>query len=1140
MAGCGCKDVSEKFANTGCPCTGNALPLPPFTGALAPAGGCGCKAGVATPAVRPRAIEPLPPPPPLPPLQAFEGIDLGKIGEAPSSGTRAIEALPPLASLQAIDLGKIGQAVQIGAPTTGALPPQRSAAPAPLSPAPSIRQLARLAAQHAGPATMARPAFTAAGAPQLTPVAAPRSSTVRRSQAESLPPLPMPLPLPVVGQIALAPIAAIGAPLQPLPNASRALAPLVAAGLFGGALGRTGGRQWPDGATPTAEDLSVVVCPQRSDVANGQPFEQVTVEVDGMDGPPVPGTVDQNGLVVLQGGNSAEWQAGNGVGIFHVAGETAVGFSTVITQVLPSVGGKASFLVATTSPMDGLTPLPTADLVGQTVSLCHDHFLAIQAALLANNGPDAPANRVVNLLAGNFVIGTPYAVTNRPLLLPSSVRVRGAGSGQTTISVAQHANQTLVRGGDPGTQMPVDPATIFYNKLSNCLFMNSQNKNLAGNQNKQGNNDVELSGMTLVGNRETQDRWWTGGGDASLWEELGASPDASWCAQSRWADPTSNGNAWVCVTVTDPKNPDRESTPTQPATVLISNDQKKQPLSGLRIELTGQFPPGVLLNLYLRPFLRDPNGRNDFLDPTDPQKKNDAAWGYYPQCEPTCRLLKKQFQPPPLKPAKPFDLAVPGLVRIIAEFVPDASPVDGPNRWKQANDPHIYFNDHDPTGQDVQANPPWPNTITGSVSRIVPPEQQFPKGLGGRSPAYGGGAGCALEFDQGSGLTLRDLVIRGFGWGGIDLGNSGNMSDVCADAVTIDDCFYSAVGLQAAPKMENVLFNACTFKNMQQAVDMEVGNGPILNNVVFQGCEFTNLSAAGFMLNFGDDTTVSGLRIVGCQFLYVCGTPIYFNCTVWDAKLQGYRPAQNSTFDGVLIDSSVFSDGLGTAILIAGPTPTPPGAKPPTIRNCLFWKNGKPPYAPPPAGGIPGYHRPFSDFSPAISFASGADGWIATCNLFHQTPQAPADERTLKPAIEAWGWGPVGHVVTTNGLESIQDAALVLVVGADPMAAPPSIDLSRFVYRNCSLAPDTGNPNVPWEWVSGPHGGPESQIQAFSGACMRGCPPAPQPPRPSPTVLGHLQPVYIYQPLVPLGDPGPWRPIEATGANVSAFIRTGQ
>ena len=806
-------------------------------------------------------------------------------------------------------------------------------------------------------------------------------------------------------------------------------------------------------------------------------------------------------------------------------------------HVLPAVGGKASFVVATTSPMDGLTPLPIASLAGQTVSFCHDHFLAIQAALLANNDPDAPANRVVNLPAGKFVIGTPYAATNRPLLLPSSVRVRGAGSDQTAISVAQHANQTLIRGIDPDTKAPVDPTMVLYSKAANCVFINSQNVHLAGNQNKQGNSDIELSGMTLVGNRETQDRWWTGGGDASLWDELGGSPDAFSCLQSTWADKSSNGNAWVCVTVTDPKNPLRESTPTSPVPVLISNDQTKQPKSGLRVELTGQFPPNMLLNLYVRPFLRDPNVRNDFLDPSDPMKANDAAWGYYPQLEPTYLLLKKQFLPQSREPTTHFDMAVPGLVTIGADFVPDASPVDGPSYWNLSDDKHIYFNDHDPT--DLQANPPWPNTITGNVSRVIPADRRLPKGLGARSPAYGGGPGCALEFDQGSGLTLRDLVIQGFGWGGLDLGNSGDVSDVCADAVTVDDCFYTSVGLAPAPKMENILFNGCTFKNMQQAVDTEVGSGPILKNVVFQDCDFTNLSGGGFMLNFGDDSVLNGLRITGCRFRYACGVPIHLNCLVWDKALQGYRPARNSTFDGLVIESSTFSDGLGVAALLVGPTPAPPGGRPPTIRDCFFSTMGTPPYAPPPEPGIPGYRRPSSNLSPAISLV-GADGWVITCNRFYQTPQGPADERTLQPAIAAWGWGPIGHLVTANGLASTQNAALVLISGASPGDQPPSIDASPFVHGNCSLAQNPGGLNVPWEWVSGPKGGPESRMQSFSGACMSDCPTRPGPPPQSPTFLGQVPPVYIYQPLVPLGDPGPWRPLEASGVNALALIHVGQ
>ena len=1191
MAGCGCKDVSEKFANSGCACIGKASSLPAEPSAVAAAARCACNNAVAAPRPpfwmanrRAIAIPPLPQPQALPPLTSLQAIDLGRIGQAVQSAP-AIQAptmtLPPLPAFQAIELGKIGRAAQTAAPLIQPLPTMQALPPQPL---PAIDQ--SQFDQRVRDAATAFPAPTARLPPPGFPPLAPRAAPV-------LAPLPAIAPPPALSATAppwapeaaapttrsalpqpttpaFRPLAPFATQPQQVPSSSspRQLLPLGIGGLPAGPLGGTG-HPGP-GASDMMEDL-VWTCPPRPDMANGQPFDQFTVQVDGFAGPPVAGHVSRDGkgafIVTLPNVNPLEWKQWNGVGIYSES--MRIGFSTRINSHPEPWGNGVRFSVDHISPVDETTKLPEELLRATSVMVCHDHFLPIQNLLLGqppdktNDNPvpvmagklgaltSQPANRVVNLLAGHYVIGTPFAGNNRPLLLPSGIRVRGAESSDTSISVARNANQDLFGGVKDDKWNAVgnvfaDAADESPGAAANCVFINSQNYAYGRNADfKDANSDVELSGMTLIGNKKSQCRYWTDAeyredgtilrGDPDLWGGLGTNADCVTIYQDPLPPDTKTAPAYLCITLLDPDDPTHESSPSDPIPLAIWN-------SAITIELVGVLPPGLKINFYVRPYVA--------IDTSET----------YAQEEPSYLLLKQNVALT-LGKALPKSLtdAVPGLVSQSVKLLPIATaPAD--------NDlEHFQFDTTDASKNPVRM------VIWG---RCIPPDQQLPKGLGPRDAAYGAGAGTALNFDQVSGLTVRDVVIEEFGWGGFTLGNYGRVSDVCVDRVTVRDCGYTAIGLNpvAGQGMQNVTFSGCTFENTPQGMDMEVGEVD-LDHLVFQNCTFTNLPGAGLEFNFVGASQVTDLQVVGCQFLFNCGTALIFDSqkvSTRSAGREGTVKLASAELDGILVDSCTFSDGVRVAINGRGPVPVPvAGGRNPTIRNCTFTNNGTPRYAPPPQPGVPGYHTSFSGFAPAILLDTGADGWVVSCNQFILTPQPDTygaangqRERTLKPAIQAAGWGPSGHTISGNGLRSAgPGSALVLIMAPNGISAGDPVDASQTIFGNCSLDPD-GAPDFLWEWVSGDSIGAiamvqgsswwwlqagqvvgrQSLITSFSGACMQAC---------GNVYVGQVPPVYIYQPYRYRGDParGPfpleqvvlqplqqplWRPLEPPQA--PAFV----
>ena len=144
---------------------------------------------------------------------------------------------------------------------------------------------------------------------------------------------------------------------------------------------------------------------------------------------------------------------------------------------------------------------------------------AIQGAIRDAAGQ---IDHTVFIPAGTYIIGTPSLSTNKPLVVPSKVKLIGEGIGHTTLLLPKNASQRAPWGSARlESRYANHLATLIVNKGNQWWFGTNFNYSEVLLQPDNGieqvlpNDDIEIAYMTLDANNVGQPEIYERGADAS-------------------------------------------------------------------------------------------------------------------------------------------------------------------------------------------------------------------------------------------------------------------------------------------------------------------------------------------------------------------------------------------------------------------------------------------------------------------------------------------------------------------------------------------------------------------------------------------------------------------------------------------------
>ncbi len=443
------------------------------------------------------------------------------------------------------------------------------------------------------------------------------------------------------------------------------------------------------------------------------------------------------------------------------------------------------------------------------VTVFIDDAPAIQDAL--NDAANNPGSEVF-IPRGTYTLGVPSPVrldrNNQPLFVPSQTTVRGDGMGETVLRLADEVEQWL--GHNHVSNIDVAGAAVFVNANSLTIaYLQPSHPKLLGALPKE-DHDIWIRDLTIDGNKDGQSRYFTPGGDPSLWRA-----DPSW--------PERPPSSWPRV---DPGNP------TFRYDVSSDFDAMKPTALPHRARW------GVAVTLF------------------DVARNKES-----PSCPPLVidnRIDKKGNFIGNERIILPPQLAPPRHSYKVNVYIKDLDACAKTNRNTEM-DPDCYTL----LGQYDYA------TTLALANNPTPAKDHLPPGLGPTSASLGGGgAATGILLDNISSCHIESVEIRNSGAWGLLLGNSlysggGVRNSDFSELYIHDNCFQ---GIGATNAGSGLMFAGCIINDNSGGFDWEPNSPPAEQSVAFRGCHFSGRHDIDKGLQFAPASAAASLLVEDCTF----------------------------------------------------------------------------------------------------------------------------------------------------------------------------------------------------------------------------------------------------------------------------------
>lgn len=526
----------------------------------------------------------------------------------------------------------------------------------------------------------------------------------------------------------------------------------------------------------------------------------------------------QYDLLKLSSATARVWRAGGGVGVHRiesdgsltmspryvprtferVSGAVALDSDGQVTNlpldedaIYPAVMPEPTFMTWVVEVLDDYTlrladPMPSA--YGR-IRIFADDRRAIQRAL---DQASRCGGGTVRIPAGCYVIGVPYGgcnAPNEPLYVHDNTKVVGDGADRTTLILANDVCQPRYRF-NTGTDIFVNSHHYDY-----YFTYPAQLEPTLPSMPFQANHDIEVSGLTLDGNKENQTALYTGGGDPTFWTRFNCDRRTLSCDVMTDGASSSllGGTYFVCASYVN-LNTGVESTVTNRGSVILEKGQAIRVRLPYFPKIREGVPPGYAVNLYIRraACIKDDKGKPTVL-PSD-----GNAPVYF-------------------------------LVPDVATFTVDPRDTDPRN-----------FTYHNGTLLRVAKITGYDDTHAYS-----------PPGLGLTSLGFGQAGGGGISLGNASHCAFHDLNIQNFPGDAVKatctLHENNTMDIDCVRFDRIDLHHNGHYGLELTGSASNIVFRNCYFyANEVNDTDFEHGIFAstyvpyAIDNMAFESCGFSS------------------------------------------------------------------------------------------------------------------------------------------------------------------------------------------------------------------------------------------------------------------------------------------------------------